>query len=63
MDKELSKKQPPEVAALIEAGQALYEAVGNYRAPNQGFLTDDLIRAGERWVQATRCIAIAREAL
>lgn len=49
---------PPETpvsAGLLEAGRALYAAIGTYQKPEQGFLTPELIAAGTKW-----CAAIAK---
>lgn len=40
---------------LLEAGRALYAAIGDWRKPENGFLTPDLIAAGVKW-----CAAIAK---
>jgi hypothetical protein len=38
---------------LLEAGNRLYAAIGAYKKPKDGFLTEDLIEAGEAWIAAT----------
>lgn len=37
---------------MAEAGQALYDAIGSWKPPEHGFLTKELIEAGERWIAA-----------
>lgn len=40
---------------MLEAGRALYAAIGDWRKPENGFLTPDLIAAGVKW-----CAALAK---
>lgn len=38
------------VEELVGAGQSLYDAIGSWSKPENGFLTPDLIKAGEAWI-------------
>lgn len=42
--------------AIHKAGNLLYAAIGNYKRPKEGILTDDLIDAGEAWNKATSAL-------
>jgi hypothetical protein len=42
------------VRLLLDAGQALYDAMGKWTKPEQGWFTPELLAAGERWCAAVR---------